>query len=378
MARKLCSILLVVSIFFLPPLRAAYADGIYVPKIGSTAESADQMAIIIRQGESVTLTITTRYKGDGGEFAWIIPVPGKIGREDIWESGKEADYAFWWLDLVSSPDVYLLERQRQNALSAHSGGTFTEVISRFSTESYDIAIVSSYDPESLLKWLNENNFNTPPGAAEIFSHYIDKNFSFVAAKLLPIGDEEGIDGFPPAITIRYRSTKTVYPLKISSLSATGSSHIILYVISDTTCTGENIKTRELEYEDTVRDINEAEIELEEAIKRTTDNGLGMAVIYKDEVFAAGDKVKILWPEQQPVFYLTRLETIMSPDQMTDDIYLKWDPEPETFNVSIGLEEKSKPKLTTEEKAETIIRSTSAITFVVVMCLVLSEIGKHNK
>jgi len=49
------------------------ADGGYVSKTESIAISADQRAILIKNGDDISMTFSRGYTGEGEDFGWIIP-----------------------------------------------------------------------------------------------------------------------------------------------------------------------------------------------------------------------------------------------------------------------------------------------------------------
>jgi hypothetical protein len=56
------------------PTSLALADGGYFSR-RSIAVSADQRAIIIKNGNQISMTLSTGYTGEGDDFAWVIPTP---------------------------------------------------------------------------------------------------------------------------------------------------------------------------------------------------------------------------------------------------------------------------------------------------------------
>jgi hypothetical protein len=54
------------------PFTQAAADGGYL-SVESVAVSADQRAIITKNGNRISMTFSTGYTGEGEDFGWIIP-----------------------------------------------------------------------------------------------------------------------------------------------------------------------------------------------------------------------------------------------------------------------------------------------------------------
>ena len=57
------------------PVSQAFADGGYFSSSRSVAVSADQRAIVIKNGDEISMTFSTGYTGEGQDFCWIIPPP---------------------------------------------------------------------------------------------------------------------------------------------------------------------------------------------------------------------------------------------------------------------------------------------------------------
>ena len=96
---------LIIFILILFPISQAWADGGYVSSSQSVAVSADQRAIIIQNGNEISMTFSTGYTGEGEDFGWIIPTPVPPAIEDVSEAGKNGEKAFEILDELSAPVV---------------------------------------------------------------------------------------------------------------------------------------------------------------------------------------------------------------------------------------------------------------------------------
>ncbi len=81
------------------------ADGGYVSKVESVAVSADQRAIIIKNGNEISMTLSTGYTGKGDDFGWIIPTPNPPRIEHVRESGPVVEEVFDALDRLTAPKV---------------------------------------------------------------------------------------------------------------------------------------------------------------------------------------------------------------------------------------------------------------------------------
>lgn len=90
------------------PASQAWTDGGYFSSSSSrsVAVSADQRAIIIKNGNEISMTFSTGYTGEGEDFGWIIPTPVPPATEDVSEAGENVEIAFEILDEDTAPVIY--------------------------------------------------------------------------------------------------------------------------------------------------------------------------------------------------------------------------------------------------------------------------------
>jgi ankyrin repeat protein len=87
------------------PVTPATADGGYFSS-RSVAVSADQRAILVKNGNAISMTFSTGYTGEGEDFAWIIPTPVPPSIEDVIEAGGNGERAFKFLAEYTAPEIY--------------------------------------------------------------------------------------------------------------------------------------------------------------------------------------------------------------------------------------------------------------------------------
>jgi hypothetical protein len=83
----------------------AFADGCYFSRVESVAVSSDQRALMIRNGDETSLTLSTAYAGEAEDFAWVIPTPVPLSADGLRETGEKAEGIFRLLDTWTSPSV---------------------------------------------------------------------------------------------------------------------------------------------------------------------------------------------------------------------------------------------------------------------------------
>jgi alpha-tubulin suppressor-like RCC1 family protein len=98
---SLCT-LICFMIIWVPALHVL-ADGGYFTSHYSVAVSADQRAIIIKNGKQISMTLSTGYTGEGEDFAWVIPIPVPPHVGGVTEAGKTGENLFRALDEHTAP-----------------------------------------------------------------------------------------------------------------------------------------------------------------------------------------------------------------------------------------------------------------------------------
>ena len=102
---------------------------------------------------------------------------------------------------------------------------------------YDVKVITSDNDESLIQWLNQNDFKFNSNDVILFSDYIKKKWSFVAVNLSTEFEEKQdnketlSEGLATPLILKFESDHPFYPL---ALSGTGDydAELMLYLVSD--------------------------------------------------------------------------------------------------------------------------------------------------
>ncbi|OGD08770.1 hypothetical protein A2395_02805 [Candidatus Amesbacteria bacterium RIFOXYB1_FULL_47_9] len=199
-----------------------YADGMVIPYPGRIINETGQRAVIWHEGKRETLVISTKFKGDPEEFAWIIPVPSMPQVS----AGK--DVLFTALEDLTRPagrDVYPAPLGLgMGSISSDSVNRSVTVWSTAVVDIYDTAVLSATDVKALREWLESNGYEYPATREHLLKSYTDKNWYFVAAKVkaeaLGYAGTSLREGHATPLVISFDSEQPIYPLKISGAAAT--------------------------------------------------------------------------------------------------------------------------------------------------------------
>jgi hypothetical protein len=241
MNKKLIAAPLVVILFLLTTATPVLADGGFFPdSMYRDLYEVSQKAVILYGNSTGNVTgnytehliLSVSFEGDAEDFAWVIPVP------NLPEIAVTDAELFWELSDLTATEV-----PNGGAVGCFGGGAAptpgdgVDVIEEEVVGPYATAILTATNATALADWLNTNGYIFPEEGEEIVSEYIEKEWYFVATKINAV--EEGTnytlaEGAIEPIVLSFASNQTVYPLRISSLSAPTEElpEVLLYVLAD--------------------------------------------------------------------------------------------------------------------------------------------------
>ncbi|MCD4705432.1 DUF2330 domain-containing protein [bacterium] len=210
-------IVILFSNLLLPSL--ALADGALIPPPGRHIYETDQNAVIFYEDGVETLIVSTKFRGDAEDFAWIIPTPNK---PEVEKSTVEL-----FKSLAEMTKVQNLSRPT-NALKGIGYGYNEDAIQRVEVIEtkkiayYDISVLRAGDENALNEWLNEHGYQFPDSGNYILKDYIDNDWYFTAIKisgeyLSNNLNQSTRNGDLIPLSLQFKSDKIVFPLKISSI-----------------------------------------------------------------------------------------------------------------------------------------------------------------
>lgn len=333
-------------LFFLCPVTLTFSDGGFIST--DVSLSTDQRAIIIQNGDEISMTLSTGYTGDGEEFAWIIPLPVPPEVYDVFEAGDTGEEAFETLDRQTSPSVsqghssgFFLATEGASGEEAQPVELYGSVV----LDHYEASILGAAAAAPLLDWLNGNGYPVAPEALEVLDTYIHRDWAFVAIKLTPGEKRRYENEFLPPLTIQYRYDEILFPLRISSVSTDREVKITLYVIAESTARSSNFRTEGLHYNRKLPPGSRSyQAYIESCIRETAgDSDQALAILWSGAVpqYMIGSLNGLTDnPVRDKELYLTRFEARITPTILTEDVRFTLDESPVRFGVSIRIRDSS--------------------------------------
>jgi hypothetical protein len=330
------SVLILAS--FLP--RMAVADGMVIPQRGyALPDIPDQSALIYFTTGSETLVIETSFKGQGTNFAWVVPLPTvptiepvstglfptlrTIFQPRVVLSVKHYllalpaavlflfgvsvarrcsfDFLVVLLLLLVVVSLFVPALQLARSRAGAAGTTFAgvQVLARRNVGLIDTATIKPRDANSLLQWLNENGFKVPTNITTVVTDYVREGWIFVAARLRQEAAGSGLTATHP-LCFKFPTAKPVYPLRLTGV-ATKSCRIDLFVFGPGRAKAPGFKLR-----------------------RCQAPTYGARFDWPQMV--AGDirmRHKELTKLVPKVAVATKLSAVLSASEMNHDAYLRW-------------------------------------------------------
>ncbi len=263
-----------------------------------------QKAYIKWNGSEEKLVLQTKYEGPAEEMVWIIPVPSEPkvekGDPNLFEQlSDETRHSG-----LSYTDFFRLRALFAIAPLAANLGQPDVVEWRERIGDYDVVLLRPVGEEDVIQWLNSNQFGVPDEAVPILRDYINERWWMVAAKihrdaLTDITQEKLAKGLLHPLELTFKSTKCIYPLRLTSL-VSGPVEELIYIEGPT------------HYEPVTLRSDNWNIKFYGGPSRAP------------ETFSWSDvEVAIKFAEGRTKTsfnrYLTKLRRVFKPEEMTDDI-----------------------------------------------------------
>lgn len=252
MHRKVIAVPLIVILFLLTTPASALADGgFFTEEMFLDIWESAQRAVILCGNSAGNCTgnctgnytgnytehlvLSVSFEGEAEDFAWVVPVPNipeiTVTDPDLfWEL-----YDFTRTEIPSGGEGWFW--CGYGATPAPEDQNGVDVIEEEVVGPYATAILSATNATALADWLNANGYAFPQEGEEIISEYIENEWYFVATKINAVDEGTGYalaEGAIEPIVLSFESEEIVFPLRISSLSASNSTppEILLYVLAD--------------------------------------------------------------------------------------------------------------------------------------------------
>ncbi|MBP0017656.1 MAG: DUF2330 domain-containing protein [Cyanobacteria bacterium SBLK] len=267
--------------------------GFFVSKNEAKLSNSASRVIIARQGDRSIFTMANNYQGDVTDFARIVPIPTIPTREQVsigdneviqklddftaprlvryvddvnrmlsreirtygqiitvilivglgiilpcWIGYRKRKLHWVLLALFTIggsialllPSLLGQANKAKQSLSQNSTSNVT-VEESFTVGEYDVAILSATESDSLVAWLQQNEYNVSNQARSLLQDYIDRDMKFFVVRVnLEAFSREG-HGFLRPIVIDYQSPEILLPIRLGTLNADADQDLLVFFLS---------------------------------------------------------------------------------------------------------------------------------------------------
>ena len=224
--------------------------GFYVSKGDSKIFNKASKVVLARDGDRTVLTMVSDYQGDPKEFAVVIPVPVVLQKEQVhigdpaWVDHLDAYSAprlVEYFDPNPCPQVAVRMRDSSTrklavvgdlkALAAEHYRGGVAVVAQYKVDEYEILILSATEGRALDRWLTENGYRIPQGAAPVLQSYIKQKMFFFVAKV-DVQEQERL-GFKylRPIQVAFESPKFMLPLRLGMANSSGVQEMFVFTLT---------------------------------------------------------------------------------------------------------------------------------------------------
>ena len=297
-------------------------------------QNAERIIFTENGDGTISAIIQIQYTGFDEDFSWILPLPEAIA-EDAIAVPETAANAFTELEIATNP-VFIpppVPECAQVVFSemipeeASEGGV--EVFAEGEVGPYGFVVIGSDDPDALINWLRDNNYRVEPPMEPLIDVYVEEEFVFLAMRLLP---EQGVQDIQP-IQVTYPSDGPMIPLRLTAVAATADMAVLTWFFGEEQAVPVNYGHFEVP-DDEITFFTFGGNNYRQLMGEKANEMDGQAFI--TEYAAPTSESEFADPLLQDLSrkhrYLTRLNTVISPEEMTLDPVFKYEKRDNVFNV----------------------------------------------
>ena len=223
--------LLATCLFFVFSVPASRACGGFF----CTTFPMNQVAenILFVQGEgTVTTHVQLQYSGTASDFAWILPVPSvpdlAVSHNQIFTNLQFATQPGFQLNFEEQEDCVFrpIVFRSEVATTAESGDV--EVVAQEQVGPYDTAVIASEDPQAIVDWLVDNEYQLGDLGVPLLTPYVEGGFYFLALKLA--ADREVGDLQPIAMT--YAAETPGIPIRLTAVATVPDLGVLAWILAE--------------------------------------------------------------------------------------------------------------------------------------------------
>ncbi|MFZ0544347.1 MAG: DUF2330 domain-containing protein [Candidatus Promineifilaceae bacterium] len=296
-------------------------------------QNAERIIFTQNRDGTVSAIIQIQYTGFSEDFSWILPLPTPITAEDI-EVPETGMSAFLELEQATNP-VFIPpptpDCARQDDGFGFALGAVPPALQEGSVEvfasgevgPFGFDVIGSEDPNALIIWLRDHSYMVTEQMEPLINVYVEEQMVFLAMRLLP---EQGVQDIQP-VKVTYATERPMIPLRLTAVAANPDMAVIVWFYGEKQAIPVNYAHMEVADEE-LTFFTFGGNNYRTLMGQRADEYGGQAFI--TEYAAPSHELAVSDPLLQQLGrdypYLTRLNTVLSPEEMTVDPVFDYDPQ----------------------------------------------------
>ena len=325
-------------IFVVASSQSAYACGGLFCQNSPVDQNAERIIFTQNGNGTVTAIIQIQYTGFAEDFSWILPLPEAI-TADALEVPDTATNAFLEIETATNPVfiapppppcAQVVFEFESAAEEMSDDASEVEVFASGEVGPFGFDVIGSEDPMALINWLRDNAYRVTPEMEPLINVYVEEQFVFLAMRLLP---DQGVQDIQP-IQVTYPSEKPMIPLRLTAVAANPNMAVLTWFFANAQAIPTNYAHMEIP-DETITFFTGGGHNYRQRLSETADQFNGRAFIteFAGPTRETNFNDPLLVELSQQYSYLTRLNTVISPEEMTVDPIFDFDPDrPNVFNI----------------------------------------------
>lgn len=284
-------------------------------------QNAERIIFTQNQDGTISAIIQIQYTGFAEDFSWILPLPTPITADQV-QSPEGASDAFLELELQTNPRFIRPDRPlcaQTIGLMSPAQESASDDVSVFASGTagpFSFDVIGSEDPAALITWLRDNEYRVEEPMEPLINVYVEEQFVFLAMKLLP---DQGVQDIQP-IKVTYETDEPMIPLRLTAVAANPNMAVLTWFFADEQAVPANYGHMELNYRDVTfwdwGGNNYRQLVIDGADE--FENGQAFITEYAQPITPGQFSNEFLAELASDYDYLTRLNTYISPEEMTVD------------------------------------------------------------
>ena len=284
-------------------------------------QAGERIVFTVNDDATITSLIEIQYQGSAPDFSWILPIPNAIEADDL-AVPEDGDTVFDELHALTdvqilAPDTPECVEEFEFAAEStdESADAGVEVFATGEVGPFAFDVIGSEDPGALIGWLLDNDYRVEPPMEPLIEVYVEEQFAFIAMRLL---EGETADSIQP-IEITYEGTEPMIPLRLTAVAVMDNMPAWVWVFGAEQAVPANYEHMEIATEE-ITFFDFGGNDYNQLVSDRADALGGQAFI--TEFAGPSHSIELSNPYLQNLGrqfpYLTRLFTVISPEEMTVD------------------------------------------------------------